>query len=283
MRLCARRTTCRCASWTCRPRTSWPQPTGAPAAGLREDPWARSPRSPATAMPSAGGRTWSSPAARAWTRSRRSPRRWARCARRSRTTTRARSGARPTCASRSARRARTARENVAVVCGAWHAPALGAPARPRPTSAPAGHAEGQGRDHVGAVDLRAARARVRLRRGRRLSRLVRPALRRRRGTRAALAGARPRCCATEGLDASAAQVVDATRLAVALAGIRDRRSPGWTSCSTRPAPSCARLRVAAGARARGARGRAPAGRGPRRRRRWSRSSRTSPSSSAGCG
>ena len=67
-----------------------------------------------------------------------------------------------------------------------------------------------------------------------------------------------------------------SRLAGALAGIRDRPLAGPRRAARRdPRRALPRLRRAARARARGAGRRAPAGRGARATRRWSRSSRTS--------
>ena len=87
---------------------------------------ARWPRPPATPTPSAGGsdeierRRRCADAVR-----RRSTRRWRALRDGIPTlTTRARRAARRTCARRSAPRSRRAIERIAVVCGAWHAPAL---------------------------------------------------------------------------------------------------------------------------------------------------------------
>ena len=128
-------TTSPSASWTCPRRTRWPRATSEPRHGLRADPLARSPRSPATATRSAGGRTSSSRAATSTARSRPSPRRWARCARPSRTHDPRRSGARRSCASRSARAPSRRRERRGRLRRVARAGARPSPARPRPTSA----------------------------------------------------------------------------------------------------------------------------------------------------
>ena len=123
-------------------------------------------------------------------------------------------------------------ENVAVVCGAWHAPALTEPGPAAPDQRTLkGLRQGQGRDHLGAVDLRPARPRERLRRRRRLARLVRPALRGRRAAGRPLA--RPR------------------RAAAARRGARRVRGPGRRRGAARgrargdPQPAAGRPRRAA--------------------------------------
>ncbi len=113
-------------------------------------------RSPATVTPSAGGRTSSSPAAKAAARSRPSPRRWAlREAFPEHDAVRG-SAARRTCASRSA----APNKQGSTTSRSSAAPGT----RPRsPSSAPPrltreslkGLPEGQGRDDLGAVDVRA--------------------------------------------------------------------------------------------------------------------------------
>ena len=114
----------------------------------------------------------------------RSARRWPPCARRTATARASRRGtaaaARPTCGCDCARPRREFGDDaVAVVCGAWHVPALAAKAdgHGRP-AAPQGPAEGEDRDHLGALDAPPAGPPQRLRRGHRLARLVRPSLRR---------------------------------------------------------------------------------------------------------
>ena len=92
-------------------------------------------------------------------------------------------------------------------------------------------AEGQGRRHLGAVDLRPAGARVRLRRRRRLARLVRPALRRgRRSGRALARRAPPRCCAGRGS-------TRAPRRSSTPSGWRAR----WPASATGRSPACDEL------------------------------------------
>ena len=97
------------------------------------------------------------------------------------------------------REVRRKHENIAVVCGAWHVPALArkvaGQGRRRDSQ---GAEEGQGRLHLGAVDVRAAGVVVRLRRGRALARLVPPPVHHRRRGRAALAGRRGRRAAGRG-------------------------------------------------------------------------------------
>ena len=158
----------------------------------------RWPRPPATATPSAGGRTSSSPRARA--RRVRGRRRGdgRRCARRSRSDD-PREERREAYMRQSIRAAAKAgAENVAVVCGAWHAPALAEPGPAAPDQRTLkGLPEGQGRRRPGCRGPTAcSRASQRLRRGRRLARLVRPALRRGRrpGRRAGWRAPRG-CCA----------------------------------------------------------------------------------------
>ena len=240
--------------------------------------WRRSPRSPATATRSAGGRTSSSPAARAGRLRGRDRGDGARCARPSRDDD-PREERREAYMRQSIRAAaKQGAENVAVVCGAWHAPALtrARPRRARPAHAE-GPAEGQGRGDLGAVDLRAAGARVRLRRRRRLARLVRPALRRGRRSRSRAGSAAPRgCCAPRGSTRRAAQVVDAARLAMR-AG-RHPRPPARrasTSCSTPPAPCCASAPTSRSRSCAPSWSSATGSARCPRTRRWSRSSRTS--------
>ena len=74
-------------------------------------------------------------------------------------TTSARPAARPTCGRRSARPRPRGSPRIAVVCGAWHAPALAGPGRPatRTTRAAQGAAEGEGLGHLGPLDPRPAR------------------------------------------------------------------------------------------------------------------------------
>ena len=78
-----------------------------------------------------------------------------------RPTTRARPAARPTCGRRSARRRPRGIARIAVVCGAWHAPALavdGVAAGRGRRGAAQGAAEGEGRGHLGPLDPRPALA-----------------------------------------------------------------------------------------------------------------------------
>ena len=128
---------------TCRRRISSPlEAPGRRAARPRRraDPLRRTrPPRPGTTTPSAGGRTWSSSVRRARGLRRASPRRWPSLreadAGEAMTPGRRDAAARRTCARRSARRSRTGLERIAVVCGAWHAPALRAmPVRRPPTT-----------------------------------------------------------------------------------------------------------------------------------------------------
>ncbi len=127
-----------------------------------------------------------------------------------------------------------------------------------------GPAEGQGRGDLGPVDLRPARAGQRLRRRGRLARLVRPALRRGRRSRHALAQPRRRAAARRGprrvggpgrgLGAAGERAGGDPRAPAGGPGRAARRHP------RRPLP---RLRRAARARPRRARRRPPPRRGPR--------------------
>ena len=119
----------RAPRWRCRGRRAG-GPGGAP---IRSAGW---PRRPATTTRSAGGRTSSSTATPRRTRSRRStrsPRRWPCCARAADD-----GGQRDDCVREAHMRQvlRGARKDggdrIAVVCGAWHVPALAGTCRPRP-------------------------------------------------------------------------------------------------------------------------------------------------------
>ena len=140
-----------------KPRTPGPSPTPARPVGPTRS--ARWPRRPASTTPSAGGRTPSSTATTGSTALRRAcARPWPRCARDGTVPTGHRrgpttGGARRPCAGSSAPPP-VSHERVAVVCGAWHAPAL-APTpsrRQAPTPPCSGPAQGQGGGHLGAVD-----------------------------------------------------------------------------------------------------------------------------------
>ena len=120
-------------------------------------------------------------------------------------------------------------ERVAVVCGAWHVPALTAPLPTASADAacPQGTAEGEGRVHLGAVDVRAAGLLAGVRRRRH----ARPA-----GTTTCSPpptgrcpggwSRSPACCATRACRVSSAHVIEAVRLAEALATLRGRPLAG---------------------------------------------------------
>ena len=142
----------------------------------------------------------------------------------------------------------------------------------------------QGRGDLDSLDELAALLSQRLRRGRRLARLVRAPLD---GARPAGASAgwrgRRGCCASEGLDASSASVIEAVRLAEALAALRDLPMPGLAElheatltvlCHGDDAPMrLIRDKLEIGERT---------GRGARQRRPPSRSSATWRRASGGC-
>ncbi len=121
-------------------------------------------------------------------------------------------------------------ERVAVVCGAWHAPALVPEAFPSAAADNArlrGPAQAQGGGHVGAVDFGAARPALRLRRRRRRSRLVpAPGHRARRAHRPGSWCKAARLLRERGHDVSPAGTVEAVRLAEGLAALRGRPGPG---------------------------------------------------------
>ena len=96
---------------------------------------ARSPRRPASPTPSGGGRTSSSTAATASRCSTPSPRRWPPCAPAPSTDRRRRAARGAHAPAHPRRRSAGEPRSVAVVCGAWHVPALdpSVDARPRPT------------------------------------------------------------------------------------------------------------------------------------------------------
>ncbi|GAA3088108.1 DUF5682 family protein [Streptomyces goshikiensis] len=105
------------------------EPDAEAPGSVRLDPSRCSPRPPGTTTQSAGGRTSSNTGAPApptrWPPSRRSARPWAPCARSSGTAgTPATWSARRTCGSGCGRPAGEFGEDHAVVCGAWHVPAL---------------------------------------------------------------------------------------------------------------------------------------------------------------
>ena len=187
----------------------------------------RSPRSPATATPSAGGRTSSSRAARA-RRVRGGDRGDGRAARGvPRRTTPARSGARRTCASRSARRASRARERRGRLRRLARARARRRSAPPRPTSA---RCKGLPKVKVAATWVPWTYGLLARARGYGAG-VDSPAWYDQLFDEAEDPVARwlsraAQLLRAEGLDASAAQVVDAARLAMALAGIRDRPLAG---------------------------------------------------------
>ena len=184
----------------------------------------------------------------------------------SRTTTRARSGARRTCASRSGRRASRARSDRGRLRRLARAGARRRPAPPRPTSA---RSRACPRSRSRRPGCRGPTACWRAASGYGAG-VDSPAWYDQLFDEAddpgrALAQPRRRgCCAAEGLDASAAQVVDAVRLASALAG-HPRPPAGRPGRAARRHPRRAlpRLRRAARARARRAGRRPPARRGPR--------------------
>ena len=141
------------------------------------------------------------------------------------------SSARRTCASASARRSRPAVERIAVVCGAFHVPALAAhrPGRPG-RQAPQGAAE-EGEDHA-RPGSRGPTA------GCPSAPATAPASSRRAGTttcsprrtRSSSAGssASPSCFRAEDLPVSSAHLIEATRLAETLATLRGRTLAGLT-------------------------------------------------------
>ena len=183
-----------CASSTCRRRTSWPtreddrrrttrrddEPPTARTAASRLGAATRSACSRAAAGYDDPERWWEDVVEhRRATRSASSPpspRRWPRVREGDppRSTHEARREAHMR--RRSARAAKDGRERIAVVCGAWHAPALDpAPSLPasRRQRAAQGAAEDQGRRRPGCRGPRPAVVRQRLRRRRRVARLVR--------------------------------------------------------------------------------------------------------------
>ena len=135
-------------------------------------------------------------------------------------------------------RAAPATRTVAVVCGAWHVPALdpavdhGDGRRRRAARPP----EGQGRGHVGAVDAPAARPGHGLRRRRRQPRLVRPRVpppRRRRACPGSSSTPPTPCAATacrRRPTTSSPRRAWPRRWPRCAAG----RAPGWPRCSTPP-------------------------------------------------
>ena len=143
------------ASWR-RPRTSSRCPgkngpgTNGLSALIRSASW---PRRPATTTRSAGGRTSSSTAGTAGLRGDR--RGDDAISRRRRGATPRTRSARRTCGRCCGGASRT-HERIAVVCGAWHVPALTRRCRGRGRRRLLRPAEGQGRAHLGAVDPRAA-------------------------------------------------------------------------------------------------------------------------------
>jgi hypothetical protein len=131
-------------------------------------------------------------------------------------------------------------ERVAVVCGAWHVPALTAPLPPAAPTRPSSRAaEGQGRDDLGAVDARAAGVLAGLRRRGRSPGwyhhlFTAPTARDR-----ALAGAGGRRAARDGVPVSSAHVIEATRLAEALATLRGRPLAGLAEVTEAATRCCA--------------------------------------------
>ena len=104
------------------------------AGRLRIDPLqAGSPRRPGSATASAGGSTWSSTVATAPTCSPRSSRRWPRSAELPRPPELREDRREASCAGRSAPHRPKGFERIAVVCGAWHVPALATMPRPSTT------------------------------------------------------------------------------------------------------------------------------------------------------
>ena len=226
----------------------------------------RSPRSPATATRSAGGRTSSSRAARdRRVRGRhRGDGRAARGVPGARPV--ARSGARRTCASRSARRPSTAPRTSRSCAARGTRPRSTDSARPRPTSA---RCKGLPKVKVaatwvpwtyGLLARAAATAPASTRPPGTTSSSTRPS------DPVARWLAAPRgCCAPRGSTRRAAQVVDAARLASALAGVRDRPLAGpRRAARCHPRRALPRQRRPARARARRAGRRRPPRRGPRR-------------------
>ena len=138
-------------------------------------------------------------------------------------------GARPTCGRRSARRRREGHRAIAVVCGAWHAPALAVEAWPAGQGR-RGAVEGLPKTKVAAtwvpVDLRPALARERLRRGDRVAGLVRPPLDR--------PGPGRRALADPGRPAAARGA------ARRLVGLGDRGGPAGRGAGDAPRPAPAR-------------------------------------------
>ena len=168
-------------------------------------------------------------------------------------------------------------ERIAVVCGAWHVPALTAPL-PTATADAAllqGAAQGQGRADLGAVDPRPAGLLAGYGAGVALARLVPPPVHHPGPDGRALADpGRRACCAQEDLPVSSAHVIEAVRLAEALAALRGRAGrAGEVTEATRAVlcdgdevragagpPPAGRRRAARRGAGRGAR--SAAGRGP---------------------
>ena len=119
-------------------------------------------------------------------------------------------------------------DHIAVVCGAYHVPALvdrtDCRWRCRP---PCGPPVEHHRDHLGAVERAAPRHGVGLWRGRRLARLVSAPVGGRPPARRDMAGrAWHDFSATTGFDISPAHLIEAARLAETTAALRGRSTPG---------------------------------------------------------
>ena len=272
----------RCASWTCRRSTGWPSPTDEATedggrrradgtAGRRARTSRESIRSArwrwrrATPTASCGGSTQVEqrrdrravrrPAGGDARAARRAPGR----ARRARTR-----GARRTCARRIRAARRRAAQRIAVVCGAWHAPAL---AELGPAKPDAELLKGLPKIKIAATWIPWTASRLSYRSG------YGAGVERRAGTstsgrtpssrRCAGPCARRGCCARRTCDASSASVIESVRLAEALAALRGLRAPGPARAERQHAGRAVRRRArAAGARARSPGAGRAAGRGP---------------------
>ena len=168
-----------------------------------------------------------------------------------------------------------------MVCGAWHVPALTAPLPAASRTTPR-WLKGLPKTAVATTWVPWTHGRLasldRLRRRRRLAGLVRPPVHRRPTgwSRGGWSGW-PRCCADEDLPVSTAHVIEAVRLAEALAALRGRPLAGLAEVNeaTR-AVLCDGDEVRLALVTTSARRRRAAGRGPARTRRPCRWPATSP-------
>ena len=235
VRVGARRTACASRRSTCRWPCRWPPADDGVAGDARRrgrprSARRRSPPRPASPTPSGGGRTSSSTAATASRCS--TPSAEAMAAVRAGTCdAAARRAARGPHAPADPRRRWRHGATVAVVCGAWHVPALD-PARRPPTRPTRAALRGRPKVKVGVTWVpwthRRLRPGHRLRRRRRQPRLVRPRLRAIPAPRASPGSSStpPTPCAGAGMPASPDHLIAASRLADSLAALRGRPRAG---------------------------------------------------------